>query len=113
MIFNMKEKAAKSFGSRVGGQHVRIQIENLLRDRDHIVLDFDGVGVISSSFADEVFGRLFVDMGFRAFTRRRSSPHSKSVESSSNRSAASTLGASDISTTTNRRGRPPESRLAT
>ena len=70
MIFNMKKKAAKSFGSRAGGTYVRVQIENLLRDGDRIVLDFDGVGVISSSFADEVFGRLFVAMGFRAFTRR-------------------------------------------
>ena len=70
MIFSVKEKAGAAFGSRGGGQRVRTQIENLLRDREQIVLDFEGVGVISSSFADEVFGRLFADMGFSAFTRR-------------------------------------------
>ena len=45
-------------------------LENLLRERRTIVLDFSGVGVISSSFADEVFGRLFVEMGPRAFMTR-------------------------------------------
>lgn len=35
-----------------------------------VLLDFNGVGVISSSFADEVFGRLFVKMGPRAFMTR-------------------------------------------
>jgi hypothetical protein len=28
-----------------------------------IVLDFSGIGVISSSFADEVFGMLFAELG--------------------------------------------------
>ena len=45
-------------------------LDNLLRERRTIVLDFSGVGVISSSFADEVFGRLFVEMGPRAFMTR-------------------------------------------
>jgi len=35
-----------------------------------VILDFNGVGVISSSFADEVFGRLFVEMGPCAFMTR-------------------------------------------
>ena len=69
-IFHMKRKAGNTFGSRIGGKHVRTMIENLLQDQERIILDFEGVGIISSSFADEVFGRLFVNMGFRTFTRR-------------------------------------------
>ncbi len=68
--FNMKEHAARDFSSRQGGKRVRRTIENLLRERHAIALDFVGVGVISSSFADEVFGRLFVEMGPRAFMTR-------------------------------------------
>ena len=70
VIFHMKTEAGRAFGSRAGGRQVRKMIDNLLREREVIVLDFEGVGVISSGFADEVFGRLFVNMGFRAFTRR-------------------------------------------
>ena len=68
--FNMKEHAERDFSSRQGGKRVRRTIENLLRERRAITLDFIGVGVISSGFADEVFGRLFVDMGPRAFMTR-------------------------------------------
>ena len=45
-------------------------IENLLRERRTVALDFAGVGVVSSGFADEVFVRLFVEMGPRAFMTR-------------------------------------------
>ena len=58
VIFNMKKEAWREFGSRQGGKRIRGTIENLLNFAHSIILDFDGVGVISSSFADEVFGRL-------------------------------------------------------
>lgn len=70
LIVGMKDEARRDFGSRHGGRRIRGMIENLLRERRTIVLDFSGVGVVSSSFADEVFGRLFVDMGPRAFMTR-------------------------------------------
>lgn len=70
LIFNIKEKAQRDLGSRQGGRRIRGMIENLLRERRPIILDFDGISVISSSFADEVFGRLFVDMGPHAFMRQ-------------------------------------------
>ena len=49
---------------------MRTTIENLLRTRRLIILDFVVVGVFTSSFADEVFGRLFVQMGPSAFMTR-------------------------------------------
>ena len=56
--------------SREGGKQVRTELENLLRSVQRVIIDFDGVLVISSSFADEVFGRLFVKLGPPAFARR-------------------------------------------
>ena len=70
MIVNMKERASLYFGSRRGGRRMRRMVRNLLDRRPSIVLDFEGVGVITSSFADEFFGRLFVAMGPRAFMSR-------------------------------------------
>ena len=70
LVINMKDKASSHFGSRQGGVYIRRTIQNLLRQGPYIVLDFAGVGVVTSSFADEVFGRLFVMMGPRAFMTR-------------------------------------------
>ena len=70
LTVKMKDEASRDFGSRHGGRRVRGMLENLLRERRIVVLDFTGVGVVSSSFADEVFGRLFVEMGPRAFMTR-------------------------------------------
>ena len=70
VILNMREQAWRDFGSRQGGVKIRGMIRNLLNLNHPVILDFNGVGVISSSFADEVFGRLFVEMGPRAFMTR-------------------------------------------
>lgn len=70
LILNMKEKASGDFGSRRGGRRIRRMVRNLLQARPRVVLDFEGVGIITSSFADEFFGRLFVSMGPRAFMTR-------------------------------------------
>ncbi len=70
VVIIVKEDASKDIGSRQGGQRVRQRVENLLRDQPAVEIDFDGVGVISSSFADEVFGRLFVDLGPLDFNDR-------------------------------------------
>lgn len=69
-LYSVKERAARDVRSRGGGQRVRQQLENLLQSAETITVDFDGVEVISSSFADEVFGRLFVSLGPRTFTKR-------------------------------------------
>jgi hypothetical protein len=56
---------APGFGSREAGKQIRTKIRNLLdADRSKaIMVDWEGVPVISSSFADEAFGKLFVDLG--------------------------------------------------
>ena len=70
LIFSVREEARHALGSRLGGQRIRSAIDNLLRMHQTVTVDFEGVGVISSSFADEVFGRLFVEMGPRSFMTR-------------------------------------------
>ena len=54
-----------TFGSRQSGIEARRYIKNLLGTSENtkVEVDFSEVFVISSSFADEVFGKLFVEMG--------------------------------------------------
>ena len=58
-------------GSRLAARELRTLIVNVLNDgAAHVVLDFEGQAVVSSSFADEVIGKLFAAMGFTTFTAR-------------------------------------------
>ena len=60
------------FGSREAGRQIRTKCLNVLaaeKDRP-LVLDWTGVPVISSSFADEAIGKLFVDIGPITFSSR-------------------------------------------
>ncbi len=61
----------ESLGSRKLGADIRTRLENYLRAGAQLVLlDFKGVGVVSSSFADEVLAKLAKDMGELEFRRR-------------------------------------------
>jgi anti-sigma regulatory factor (Ser/Thr protein kinase) len=61
-----------SFGSRVSGKPVRQKLHNIIRMTDSrlVNVDFSGVPVISSSFADEAFGKLFLQLGPMQFMQR-------------------------------------------
>ncbi len=57
-------KELSTFGSREAGRLARTKIENLMdRGRASIIFDFSDIHLISSSFADEVFGKIFIDLG--------------------------------------------------
>jgi hypothetical protein len=60
------------FGSRSAGDPVRRKLRNVAAciEDGRAIVDFSGVKLVSSSFADEVFGKLFVEMGPIEFTRR-------------------------------------------
>ena len=62
-------KEVGSVGSRFSGRSARTKIENLLAMYPSypIHVDFDGISVISSSFADEFLGKLFVRIGALRF----------------------------------------------
>jgi anti-sigma regulatory factor (Ser/Thr protein kinase) len=63
---------AVGFGSRVAGRALRTKLSNLLRAEDEAVVDLDwtGVPLVSSSFADEALGKLFVELGPLRFASR-------------------------------------------
>lgn len=62
---------ASSFTSRTAGRELRTKVGNLIRlSRHHVViLDFQGVPTVSSSFADEVFAKLRLELGAEAYGR--------------------------------------------
>ena len=61
-----------AFGSRVAGKPLRQKLLNIINICEHngIGIDFDGAPVVSSSFADEVFGKLFLQLGPIQFMQR-------------------------------------------
>lgn len=57
-------KEVKSFGTRASGAAARIKVENLMNGyTTPVEFDFGSIRLISSSFADEVFGKLFEALG--------------------------------------------------
>ena len=71
MVTNYKGKAMKIFkfnqfgsnlGTRMLGADVRERLVPLLNDEEKVVLDFEGVDVVSNSFADECLAKLLLTM---------------------------------------------------
>lgn len=62
--FKVKEQAL-SFRSRPAGRPMRTKLANLVGScpGQTLLVDFENITVVSSSFADEVFGKLFVELG--------------------------------------------------
>jgi hypothetical protein len=68
--FFLKNEASGT-GTRQSGNMLRNRILNAANESSlRIVIDFDGVSVISSSFADELIGKLVLELGFVNFTQR-------------------------------------------
>lgn len=65
-------ECAPTFGNRVTGEKIRTMISNLLttNTKSDLEIDFSGVKIVASSFADEVFGKLFLMMGPMEFGAR-------------------------------------------
>ncbi|WP_339870068.1 STAS-like domain-containing protein [uncultured Algoriphagus sp.] len=55
---------ASNLGTRVLGQEIRVQIEQLLESNDFVIFDFKGVDFVSHSFSDECFGKLLLKFPF-------------------------------------------------
>ncbi|MFP6828379.1 MAG: STAS-like domain-containing protein [Gammaproteobacteria bacterium] len=71
VVFVLKDEST-SFGSRPAGTPVRTKLMNLyhMANNNRIVVDLSDISLILSSFADEVFGKLFVEVGPMAFMRK-------------------------------------------
>ncbi|ACH39795.2 hypothetical protein Gbem_2791 [Citrifermentans bemidjiense Bem] len=61
-----------SFGTRLVGIPIRRKLLNLyeMSGGQKIIIDMSGIPVISSSFADEVLGKIFMEIGQTNFNRR-------------------------------------------
>lgn len=61
----------EGLGTRRSAEHVRNRLTNILNEGAPVLrLDFTGVTVVSSSFADEVLGKLALEMGLLQFMKR-------------------------------------------
>ena len=69
--FLMKNES-QSFGSRVAGKPVRTKLSNLFKmgGEGKIIIDLVDIPLMSSSFADEAFGKLFLEAGPVKFMQR-------------------------------------------
>jgi hypothetical protein len=70
LTFKLREYAA-SFGNRITGEKIRNLVSNLLIQHSghRVKIQFDGIAVIASSFADELFGKLALTLGVVDFGR--------------------------------------------
>ena len=64
VVFVMRDEA-QSFGTRPAGTPVRNKLRNIsdMSEAGKIFIDFKDIHIVSSSFADEVFGKLFFEIG--------------------------------------------------
>lgn len=67
MIVKLKE-FGESLGSRVLGKEVSNMIG--FEKEDEIILDFEGVKMVTSSFADEVIGKNCAKLGLHNFFKK-------------------------------------------
>lgn len=71
LMLRMREETA-GFGSRQAGKQIRTKAKNLLQAEAQCLLeiDWDGIQMVSSSYADEFIGKLFADLGPTGFMAR-------------------------------------------
>jgi hypothetical protein len=87
----------EGLGTRRSAEQIRVKLLNFLSDGvPRLVLDFAGINVISSSFADEVLGKLALQMGFVQFVNRfRLDNMSDTVEAIVNRAIQQRIAEGD------------------
>lgn len=67
IIYVIGEQASGT-GTRQSGERIRNELLNIYkRTKKIIIIDFEGIGIIASSFADELIGKLVADLGIFQF----------------------------------------------
>ena len=61
IVFKFKD-FGENLGTRMLGSSVRERLLPLILNNDKVVLDFEGVDVVSNSFADECIAKLLLQM---------------------------------------------------
>jgi len=64
--------SAESYGSRKAGEPLRRKIKSLMdmHPNHEVNINFSGVEITTSSFADEILGKLLIEIGAKEFKRR-------------------------------------------
>lgn len=93
VVYRLADKSSGT-GTRQSGTAIRNEVINITKQTDSVVLlDFGGLSVVSSSFADEFIGKLAVEFGFIGFTQRfRLVGMNATVQAIINRSVSQRLG---------------------
>ena len=67
VIFMLKDKS-EGFGTRKAGRKMRNEIINIHQEtKQPLIIDFEGIALVASSFADEFIGKLVLEFGFFGF----------------------------------------------
>lgn len=67
IIYRITEQSSGT-GTRQSGERIRNELLNIYKSaKKPIIVDFSGIGIIASSFADELIGKLVADLGFYQF----------------------------------------------
>lgn len=61
------KKTGQIIGLRETGNRFRQILEKALNDNEDVIIDFDGVDSISSSFADEFIAKAYIKLGKEKF----------------------------------------------
>ncbi len=69
VVFKFRE-IGDNLGTRLLGEKVRQQLLPIIQNNDKVVLDFEGVNVVSNSFADECLAKLLLIMTFEELKSR-------------------------------------------
>lgn len=71
LLLKMREETT-GFGTRHSGSQIRTKLMNLMNAQPTypLIIDWEGIPVISSSFADEAIGKLFLRLGAMAFSMK-------------------------------------------
>lgn len=68
-IIHLKDHGS-SMGTRELGESIREKAVDAINKGSHVVFSFSGVSIISSAFADELFGKIFKELGEEVFRNK-------------------------------------------
>lgn len=60
-------ETSKILGLRETGNRLRKIIETAIQNNEHVLLDFEDVESVSSSFADELLAKIYIELGKEKF----------------------------------------------
>lgn len=71
VLFAVRNEAS-NFGNRFTGEKLRLKLQNIaeINSQKGVIIDFEGVDVMSASFADEFIAKLVRELGTTSFFRR-------------------------------------------